>query len=157
MTNQIHKLENNWTLWYHDPDDKKWSIESYKKVGYITTLEEFLTYYDSIHSFISGMFFLMKNDIPPIWEDSMNINGGILTYKLLKNVSDKIWYELSMMLIGGSLSKDYSNINGISISPKINNCIIKIWIKDSSKMKSINFNQETELIKNYQPIYKIFK
>ena len=77
MTNQIHKLENNWTLWYHDPDDKRWSIESYKKVGYITTLEEFLTYYDSIDSFISGMFFLMKDDIPPIWEDPININGGI--------------------------------------------------------------------------------
>ena len=151
-----HKLDNNWTLWYHDPDDKRWTIDSYKRLVNLTTLEEFLTYYETIGSITSGMFFVMKGDIPPIWEDPANIKGGILTYKLLKNISDKIWNELSMMLVGGTLSDDYTHINGISISPKINNCIIKIWIKDSSKMNSIVFNKESDIFKNYQPIHKVF-
>jgi len=151
-----HSLDNNWTIWYHDPNDKRWSSDSYDKLAYITTIEEFLTHYESIDSFTSGMFFLMKDDIPPIWEDPNNIKGGILTYKILKTTSDNIWNDLSMMLIGGSLSDDYTYINGISISPKINNCIIKIWIKDATKINSITFNKESELIKNYSPIHKIF-
>ena len=157
LESQQHTLNHKWTLWFHDPDDKRWTPDSYNKLATITTLEEFLTYYESIDSFISGMFFMMKNDIPPIWEDPANIKGGILTYKLLKTNSDKIWEELSMMLIGGTLCDDYTYINGISISPKINNCIIKIWIKDSSKMKSIALNKTSELIKNYIPIQKIFE
>ena len=151
-----HKLDNNWTLWYHDPDDKRWTVDSYKKLGYLTTLEEFLTYNNSITSITSGMFFVMKEDIPPIWEDPQNIKGGIITYKLLKNNSDKIWTELLMLLVGGTLADDYTYINGISISPKINNCIIKIWIKDSTKMNSITFNKENQFFKTHQPIHKVF-
>ena len=152
-----HKLDIDWTLWYHDPDDKRWTLDSYKKLTRFKTLEDFLTYYDSINTFISGMFFVMKEDIPPIWEDPSNIKGGILTYKLLKNTADEIWKELSMLLMGGTLTNDYTNINGISISPKINNCIIKIWIKDSTQMKSIVFNKDSNIFKTYHPIYKIFE
>ena len=151
-----HTLDNKWTLWYHDPDDKRWTLDSYNRLSQLTTLEQFLTYYDAIKSVTSGMFFLMKEDIPPIWEDSFNIKGGIITYKLLKNISDKIWDELSMMLVGGTIAEDYTYINGISISPKINNCIIKIWVKEASKMNSIVFNKESDFFKNYQPIHKVF-
>jgi hypothetical protein len=151
-----HTLDNKWTLWYHDPDDKRWTLDSYNRLAQLTTLEQFLTYYDAIESVTSGMFFLMKEDIPPIWEDSCNVKGGIITYKLLKNISDKIWDELSMMLVGGTIAEDYTYINGISISPKINNCIIKIWVKEASKMNSIVFNKESDFFKNYQPIHKVF-
>jgi len=153
---QSHKLDNTWTLWYHDPDDKRWALDSYKQLASLTTLEEFLTYYESIGSITTGMFFLMKGNIPPIWEDPSNVKGGILTYKLLKNSSDKIWTDLSMLLVGGTIADDYTYINGISISPKINNCIIKIWIKEANKMNSIVFNKESDFFKNYQPIHKIF-
>ena len=152
----FNKLDTKWVLWYHDPDDKRWSLESYKELCVFSTLEEFLSYYDEIKTFVSGMFFLMKEGIPPIWEDPQNIKGGIMTYKLLKNISDKAWVELSMLLIGGTLSEDYTNINGISISPKINNCIIKIWVKSSNAMNTLKFNAEIDLLKNYQPIHKVF-
>ena len=151
-----NKLDFKWTLWYHDPDDKKWDLNSYIKISTFTTLEEILTYYDEIKIFTHGMFFVMKENIPPIWEDPANIKGGIMTYKLLKNISNKVWEELSMSLVGGSLTDDYTYINGISISPKINNCIIKIWIKDSTMMNSIKFNNDINLLKNYQSIHKIF-
>jgi len=61
------------------------------------------------------------------------------------------------LLIGGTLADDYTYINGISISPKINNCIVKIWINDASKMNSISFNKENVFLKTYQPIHKIFQ
>ena len=63
-----------------------------------------------------------------------------------------------MALIGNTLTVDTSDmtyINGISISPKINNCIIKIWINKSSIMTTIKFNKNLTLINN-TPIYKIF-
>ena len=77
-----HTLDNKWTLWYHDPDDKRWTLDSYNRLAQLTTLEQFLTYYDAIDSVTSGMFFLMKEDIPPIWEDSCNVKGGIITYSI---------------------------------------------------------------------------
>ena len=42
-----------------------------------------------------------------------------------------VWKMLSYILVGESLSDDKSirkNINGITISPKKNFCIIKIWL-----------------------------
>ena len=154
--NEVHKLEYSWTLWYHDPDDKNWDINSYKKLIKFSTLEEFLKYYDLIKTFIYGMFFLMKEDILPIWEDKNNINGGIMTYKILKETSDQSFIDLSMLLVGGTLTDEYKYINGISLSPKINNCIIKIWINNAKIMSKIKLNTEISLLKDNNSIHKIF-
>ena len=32
----------------------------------------------------------MKNNIPPLWEDINNINGGVITYKITKKNADNI-------------------------------------------------------------------
>ena len=71
-------------------------------------------------------FFLMKGDIPPIWETGKNIGGGMWTFKVPKKSLDKIWIDLIAFTLGNTLTKnpdDMKHINGISISPKINNCI----------------------------------
>jgi hypothetical protein len=66
------------------------------------------------------------------------------------------------MLIGNSITDDdiiVKNINGISISPKKNYCIFKIWINDVANFKESsiydfinysieNFNKEELLIQN---------
>ena len=103
--------------------------------------------------------FLMKNNIPPLWEDINNINGGVITYKITKKNADNIWRDLTMGLIGNTLTENQNNyINGISISPKINNCIIKIWVKSERLLTKIKFNKFITLFNNNNiPIYKTFK
>ena len=157
--NRVNKTLYNWNIWFHRVDDKNWLIDSYKNIGTITCLEEYVYYYNKINTFTDGMFFLMKNNIPPLWEDINNINGGVITYKITKKNADNIWRDLTMGLIGNTLTENQNNyINGISISPKINNCIIKIWIKSERLLTKIKFNKSILLFNNNNiPIYKTFK
>ena len=79
------------------------------------------------------MLFMMREGIRPTWEDPKNRNGGCFSYKVLnKNVS-KVWKELTYVTVGSSISKNMNFVNcvtGITISPKKNFCIIKIWMTD---------------------------
>ena len=80
----------------------------------------------------------MKNNIKPIWEDYENSKGGCLSYKINTDYVYEVWKKLNYYLIGETLINDKEiiyNINGISISPKKNFCIIKLWIKDTQIFK----------------------
>jgi len=121
-------LNRNWVVWYHGVNDKKWDIESYKQLGIIYNINDYNNIINNIKSVMAGMFFIIHKGITPRWEDKQNIKGGALTLKISKKVIDDIWVKLVAALIGESLTEDPENmkyINGISISPKINNVIIK--------------------------------
>ena len=78
----------------------------------------------------------MKNDIKPLWEDKGNINGGFWTFKIPKTKSNDLWKNILYNLITDTITNNKSDMNlitGISCSPKINNCIFKIWNNDSKK------------------------
>lgn len=158
-----HLLENKWTLWFHKINDNDWSFDSYKKVLSFNDIESFIVLFKKINNFSAGMFFLMKEDIKPLWENKENINGGYWSFKVLKKNINEIWYRLSSQIIGNNCLKNLENhsyINGISLSPKINNCIIKIWFSNlqsknnifdiqylESILKDINF-KESRFIKH---------
>ena len=137
--NNENLLENNWTLWFHNINNNDWSIESYNKVYSFNNIETFIILFRKINNFSAGMFFLMKEDIEPIWENEHNKKGGYWSFKVLKKNINEIWYKFSSQIIGNNCLNDkdsHTLINGISLSPKINNCIIKIWFSNiQSKIK----------------------
>ena len=138
-------LNNHWVIWYHD-NNSDWTIKGYKKIYEIKTIEDFWEIYNRLnnHILLKGQFFLMKNNIPPIWENKENIEGGCWSYKINKNDSFISWLHLSMNLCGEILTKDHQNmdiINGISLSPKKNFSIIKIWNNNSAKIENILINK----------------
>jgi len=152
-----HPLNTPWVLWYHSIDEIHWTKDTYVKVAEMNTVEDFLGVYNNFESFGKGMFFLMRKDIFPQWEDESNINGGYWSYKIGKTIAEKAWYELSAACVGEILTKnvdDMFNINGISYSPKINNVIIKILNRFSEKNDS---GQLTEGIENLHPSTSQFK
>ena len=131
----MHNLNNKWTLWLHLPYDTDWSINSYKKVTTFDTLEDCIILIENINKEIieKCMLFIMKNNIKPIWEDVENSKGGCLSYKINTENVYNVWKKLNYYLIGETLIDDkdiMDNINGISISPKKNFCIIKIWLTE---------------------------
>lgn len=131
----MHELNNKWVLWFHHIDDNNWDELSYQRLCEMNTIEEFWNVYNMIETFTAGMFFLMKEDIFPRWEDINNLEGGYWAFRISKKDTDKLWEYLSVATIGNILTKDgkmMDEINGISVSPKINNCILKIWNKDAS-------------------------
>ena len=149
------KLQNKWSLWHHELFDNDWSIESYKKLYTFDNIAEFWLLYNNFISLHNGMFFLMKNDILPIYEDKNNINGGYWSIKILNNEILKIWLDLSIELIRGNLDKN-NIISGITLSYKKKFYIIKIWINNKKYNKlsyldlnNINIKKEEILYNNF--------
>ena len=79
------------------------------------------------------MLFIMKDNVTPVWEDKSNRNGGCFSYKVTNKNVYEVWRDLTYLLVGNTLSSNenfVSSITGITISPKKNFCIIKIWISN---------------------------
>ena len=155
------ELNSQWVLWYHDIKNNDWTISSYIKIMEFNTIENFWKLYLNIEQdlIINGMFFLMRKDILPIWEDPNNINGGFWSFKIPMNQIYNAWTEISMALIGEYILnniEDTINITGISISPKKNFSIIKIW--NNGNIKDINnntLNKKILLFNVDEALYKL--
>jgi hypothetical protein len=77
------------------------------------------------------MLFLMRSGIVPMWEDAQNRNGGCFSYKVANKEVNSAWKQLSYVTVGETISTNMNVVpivNGITISPKKNFCIIKIWM-----------------------------
>ena len=140
------KLNYRWTLWYHNLNYNNWSIDSYQKLYNFSNISDFWKLYNNHYKLNYGMFFLMKDNIKPIWEVDENKNGGNWSIKVIKNI-EKTWLNLSMDLIGNTLDKK-NIVNGISLSYKNNYYIIKIWINDKTKNDLNNINIPSDLKNN---------
>tara|TARA_B100001093_G_scaffold519868_1_gene611008 strand:- start:1571 stop:2095 length:525 start_codon:yes stop_codon:yes gene_type:complete len=129
-----HKLNDTWTMWAHLPHDTDWSLSSYKKIINLQTIEESLIFFESFPDIVTTncMLFLMRNGIQPIWEDEKNKKGGCFSYKINNRSAINSWKNLSYVLLGETLTQPNLSkyINGITISPKKNFCIIKIWLEN---------------------------
>ena len=130
---EVHKLYDNWTLWAHLPHDTDWTVRSYKPILTFDSVEQAVAVCETLPDKMikNCMLFLMREGIQPIWEDPKNRKGGCFSYKVNnKNVSES-WKNLSYTLVGECLTENKQlrpNINGITISPKKNFCIVKIWL-----------------------------
>ncbi len=124
-----------WCLYFHDPYSMEWNIENYKLISTLSNVEDFInTYIKFKDIFSKGMFFIMREHILPVWEDENNKNGGCLSYKLYKGNVEEGWFDICSLVMGETLGTSNTiskNINGISICPKKNYYIVRIWIKDN--------------------------
>ena len=131
----FHTLSDKWTLWAHLPHNTDWSLKSYIPISTFSSVEETLAVTETLPTVLveNCMLFLMRHDVKPIWEDPKNRNGGCFSYKVPNKSVYKVWKDLTYVVTGGSISKQSSFVNGvtgITISPKKNFCIIKIWMSN---------------------------
>ena len=129
----LHAINDNWTLWAHLPHDVDWTVKSYKEIVTFNTVEATIALMETIpEKMINNcMLFLMRKGIQPMWEDARNKKGGCFSYKVSNKLVAGVWKALAYTLVGETLTTDKTlrqNINGITISPKKNFCIIKIWL-----------------------------
>jgi len=154
-------LDDRWTLYFHDPDDPLWTVNSYKQIGNISTVEDFIAANKAFTDMWSkGMFFLMREHIQPLWEDPYNKNGGCFSYKVNKPDVANVWFNLASLTLGNNLGKTddkdlQDGICGISISPKRSYCILRIWIGNTTNNKTTLYNIEAPeythvLFKNHE-------
>lgn len=139
-------LNDLWTLYFHDPNDDNWSLESYHRIADINSVERIVKYHSLLRDHIHcGMFFLMREHVFPCWDDENNKNGGCLSIKVLKQDMKLFWEQMVFSLLGETLLlKEYrhywSLINGLSTSPKKHFCIIKIWLQNDTLNNKMFFN-----------------
>ena len=139
-------LNDVWSLYFHDPDNMDWNLSSYIKLCDVRSVAEFWNSMLVVKPKLSqGMFFYMRTDSFPCWDDASNVNGGCLSMKVLKEHVDEFLLTLCMRAAGETLllpeyaDKQYL-LNGISTSPKRYFCVVKIWLRDDTLGSKTYFN-----------------
>jgi hypothetical protein len=158
---ELHYLNRQWDLWYHDPNNNDYSLASYINLGTLDTIEKFWHYYYQLKltQLQNGMFFLMVKGVLPTWED--NLKGGCWSYKIDKKEISQAWTKISIHLLSDNfVEKDDNNpelnneIIGISISPKKTFSILKVWVNNDSQHEKVKIIDDLPFIKNETPIYR---
>lgn len=136
-----HYLHNYWHLYVHDRYGKDWSHNSYKELMKIETIEDFWLLFNNIKDFTRHQFYIMRKDIQPFYECPENINGGSWSYQVRhpKIVKDTLIRVLIKMLGETLVPPRYCNyITGLSLNPKQNGCIIKVWTSNHEEKKQLD-------------------
>lgn len=136
---KINYLNSQWTVWVHRTDCKVWTVDTYKNIYLIDSIESFWKFFDNFHKINKedNQYFIMRNKIKPIWEDNNNRHGGICSLKMDcydKNgkidVGCEIMICLCILIMNETFIQENNEINGISYSVKNKSIYIKIWTKD---------------------------
>lgn len=127
-------INNSWNLWEHSIKNNDWSKKSYNKLCKIDNLYDYKILEEILNRNIlqNTMLFLMKNNIMPLWEDPHNRLGCCASFKIKSSDILNTWNNILLKCICENIYKDNNlshNINGISIAPKKEFNIIKIWFK----------------------------
>ena len=146
-------LLDNWVAWAHLPNNNNWDLSSYIEIGTINTAEDTCKYVENFPDILikNCMLFIMRKGINPYWEDQQNIKGGCFSYKVSNKIVVQCWKNLSYLLLGETLTNANisHHINGITISPKKNFCIIKIWLKEKDIYNNLNIHNYFNIPENY--------
>jgi hypothetical protein len=100
---------------------------------------------------------MMRKGIKPSWEDTRNRNGGCFSYKVSNRNVHQTWKELTYSVVGNTISSKeefVKCVTGITISPKKNFCVVKIWMTDCSNQDS---SEVVKTIKDITSAGCIFK
>jgi len=135
------KLKTTWVLWYHDPENKDYSIKSYIEIAPFATPVQFWSVIDSIpkEAWESGMYFFMRKGYKPQWEADEHKHGGAWSKKIEAEQSHTTFVDLMVHCITEELLVEHrESLAGISISPKGQFHIIKLW-NTSTKISDKKF------------------
>lgn len=132
------ELNHSWNVYYHS-SDSNWDFSSYKSIMKIKTGKDLISFNENVPENIIkyAMLFVMKEGVHPTWEDPKNINGGCFSYKVLNTHVVDVWKKMMYALCGETIiaNPHTKHVNGITISPKRNFCILKIWL-DNKEMQN---------------------
>jgi hypothetical protein len=123
-------LPQKWTLWYHDPNNNDYSLGSYIKIVTFDDVAEFWSTVEAIsaEAWNSGMFFLMRDGIRPLWDAPENDKGGAWSKKVDASETHAVFVDCMVHLLANKILKDKNEtVVGVTLSPKGQFHIVKIW------------------------------
>jgi len=161
------KLNSTWLLCTHEIGDPDWSRQSYADIMRFGTIKIFWNLFNNFEKFLDKIYcrdyYLMRENIDPMWEHPKNSKGGICSIQVNREKSFKIFVQLALIMVGESLvANNPLQINGLSINTKMkkrpdktfvldDKSYIKVWFDDGTKDITLNWNPKVkELLKGYE-------
>lgn len=146
MMDEEKFLNDIWSLRYHDSSSSDWTTTSYIHLKDISSVQDVNSMLASMSPYLThGMFFIMREHVFPSWDDPCNIDGGCISFKIPDEHIKNYWKRLIQLALGESYDC-MTNVTGVSISPKRNFSIVKIWLSTDS---SNTFLSKNELLPDY--------
>ena len=140
-------LNDIWTWYFHDPDEASWTLTSYHRLCDVSTIEELWKMHAACAPLVQlGMFFVMRENSFPCWDDKTNIAGGCASLKISHADVPRCWETILKRMLGETLVRASADpdadevsggtINCVSVSPKRGFCIVKLWFSDNRKRRN---------------------
>jgi len=133
---KTYSLAHTYNMWFHKTNDRNWKPSSYTLLHSFNDLKGFWDFFQKHPNPVTGMYFLMIDPVVPTWEDKHNQPGGCWSFKLNREEAANTWEELAMRFVANIMtnqSKEMSLINGISLTLRKHNAVIKVWQNDKSQ------------------------
>ena len=124
-------LNDTWRAFFHDPANSDWTMQSYVPLTTVGSVKDAWLLHNTIDGLVSrGMFFLMREHVFPCWDDKHNIDGGCVSIKVRHSDTPAVFRDLVNRMLGETLvdGAEWDHVNGISVSPKKEFNIIKLWL-----------------------------
>jgi hypothetical protein len=124
------KLKTTWVLWYHDPENRDYSLKSYIEIAPFATPVQFWSVIDSIpkEAWESGMYFFMRKGYKPQWEADEHKHGGAWSKKVDAGDTHAVFIDCMVHCLAESFLKSSNEcIAGVTVSPKGQFHIVKVW------------------------------
>lgn len=142
MGTETTRFQHSWILWYHDPENHDYSLNGYVRIADFSTPQQMWSVVEAIpkDAWECGMFFFMRDGFKPLWDCPENEHGGSWSKKVdISNIYD-IFIDLMVHCVANDvLVKNKETLAGITVSPKGQFSIIKVW------NTSIAINDRTNL------------
>lgn len=132
-------LENSWSFHFYKNDKNKSWKDNVKFITTVDFVEDFWGVYNHLQlvsKITAGcdyMFF--KKDIPPMWEDPQNCDGGRWILSLEKKYRttslDVYWLNTLLALIGDQFMEEGQYVNGVWVNVRSKGDKISLWTKHS--------------------------
>lgn len=132
-------LENSWSFHFYKNEKTKTWKENVKFITTVDFVEDFWGVYNHLQ-LVSKLnpgcdYMFFKKDIPPMWEDPQNCDGGrwILSLeKKFRNSSlDVYWLNTLLALIGDQFMEESSYVNGVWVNVRSKGDKLSLWTKSA--------------------------
>jgi len=166
-------LENTWSFWYDKYIGPGQSFQEYEaalhQLGSFSSIQDFWKWYNFMPPITQlpprSSYHLMKHGIKPLWEDEANAEGGNLSIKVKKDISQEIWLYLVLSVVGEQLSmglEEDDDICGLTVNMRKEEVVFSLWNKRAEVVNIDRFIKHlTSMIPNLiyasKPIYKVHK
>lgn len=137
-------LENSWSFhFYKNEKTKSWK-ENVKFITTVDFVEDFWGVYNHLQ-LVSRLapgcdYMFFKKDIPPMWEDPHNCDGGRWIFNLEKKFRtsslDVYWLNTLLALIGDQFMDESKYVNGIWVNVRSKGDKLSLWTKTAKNAEA---------------------